>query len=209
VIKRKPKKCKGTGKAKGSGCGEVKYAHRYGLCASCFKKWMLETKEGAEYLKKVTLKVTAPRIKSEQELKKAFEEKKRRKNLSWYLNDVRTIVHKWVKLRDKGKPCISCGTPWKSDFQAGHFYKAELYSVLRFNFDNIHAQCVQCNIRKEGNLNPYSKNLPLRIGKKRFNELKKIADANYQTAYKWDKEQLKKIRAQASKLIKELKSKMV
>lgn len=195
MIKAKQKKCKGTGKAKGYGCDALNWRRTYGLGheCKCYQNWLLNSEEGKKIVRERTLKITKPRI----ELKKAMFEKKQRKNLQWYLNDVRSVVHEAVRLRDKGKRCISCGCEWKPNFQAGHYYKAELYSILRFNFDNIHGQCEQCNLRKEGNLNGYSKNLPLRIGKEKFEALKKIADANFQTAFKYDKEMLKKIKKEA------------
>ncbi len=108
-------------------------------------------------------------------------------------------------MRDKGKPCISCGTPWHQDFQAGHFYKAELFSTIKFHELNIHGQCVQCNIRKEGNESEYRVNLPQRIGKENFDHLNHLAVIDKKTDFKWDRETLLEIRKYYRKKIKKLK----
>ena len=48
-IKHKP--CKAIGKALASdiyGCGKITYKRTYGLCDTCYKKWLYETPEGKE-----------------------------------------------------------------------------------------------------------------------------------------------------------------
>ena len=197
----KPKKCKGTGIAKGYGCGEMATFRTYGLCQNkCYPKWLFNTPEGKEKVQKATLKAT----KDRRDLEKAEKQMKERKSLSYLLESTKNACHKYIRLRDKGKPCISCGNAWKPNFQAGHFYKAELYSLLRFNEWNINGQCEQCNLRKEGNLNPYSVNLPKRIGQEKFKELKQIAEKQNLKVQYWDKEELKKTRKYYQTKIKEL-----
>lgn len=198
------KKCKGTSKAKGNGCGQpVKAQHRrYGLGreCGCWTKWLLNTYEGGEFLKKTTLKVTAPRRSLEKTRKDIFDEKK----LSLLKVNCGNAVHKYVKLRDKGKPCISCDSEWNRDFQAGHYYKAELYSALKFFLLNIHGQCVLCNIRLEGNLNEYATRLPKKIGKDAFNDLNYRAEESKKINFKWCREELESIRKNAQELYKNL-----
>ncbi|MEL4307412.1 recombination protein NinG [Joostella sp. CR20] len=201
MLKTKSKPCVGIGKAKGQkGCGKETIYRRYGLCQSCYADFILNTDAGKILLEKATLKATKPR----RELEKAVAEKKNRDKLITHLESTKTIVHEYVRKRDKDKPCISCNTPYKSNFQAGHYYKAELFTSLKFNFDNIHGQCEKCNLRLEGNLNQYELNLPKRIGEQRFNELKKKAELDHRTIKKWSREELKAIRLKARKLIKEL-----
>jgi hypothetical protein len=201
MIPRKKKPCKGTGKAKNfTGCQEVTYLHRYGLCTQCFGEWLYSTGEGKEVLSKSIHKAQAPR----KALEKAIETHKAEKGLATLLTNVKNVCHKYVRLRDEGKPCISCGTPYKSNFQAGHFYKAELFSTLRFNEYNINGQCEQCNLREEGNLNHYELNLPNRIGEDKFNEIKRLAIREKQTSHKWNREALKAIRIYYQQKIKNL-----
>jgi len=187
--KRKP--CKGTNKAKNfKGCNELRYPHRYGLCKTCFGEWLYSTGEGEKILNKALNKAQAPR----KSLEKAIETYKQEKGLASLLTNVKNTCHTFIKLRDKGKPCISCQTPFKENFQAGHYYKSELFSTLKFHEDNIHGQCEQCNLRLEGNLNNYELNLPERIGEVKFKELNRLAGMDKKIDHKWDRELLKAIR---------------
>lgn len=193
-MKPKKKPCKE--------CSELTYYRKYGMCYGCYGEWLLNSEEGQEKLRKATLKATADR----RAIEKGIQEKKDRKKLGGLLANVRNIVHEYIRLRDKGKPCISCGIPYKSDFQAGHFYKAELYSTLKFNEFNIHGQCQLCNLRKEGNLNEYDQNLPNRIGQDAYELLKEKAEEDKRTDHKWDREELNNIREYYKEKIKNLQN---
>lgn len=198
------KKCKGQGKAKSvKGCGKmVQVAYRkYGLCQSCYAGFILNTDYGMLLLERATLKATKPR----KDLEKASKERKERNGLTTLLESVKTACHKYIRLRDKGKPCISCGHPYHSDHQAGHFYKAELFSSLKYNEYNINGQCQKCNLRMEGNESQYRVNLPYRIGMEKYRELEQLADLEKKQDFKWDREELKKIRSYYNQKIKELK----
>lgn len=133
-----------------------------------------------------------------------LREQKEVRSLGSLLNNVKNICHDYVKKRDYGKVCVSCGCSWHSDFQAGHYYKAELFSSLRFDENNIHGQCKRCNLRLEGNLSEYSVNLPLRIGKMRFKVLVAKAGIDKSLKHKWDREELKRIYDYYKQKIREL-----
>lgn len=199
-IKEKP--CKGAGKAKGYGCGSLELVRTYGLGYSCgcYPKWLYSTKEGKEKVKRATLIAT----KDSRELKAEEERIKEETKLSYLLVNTRTVCHNYIRKRDKGKPCISCGTKWRPNFQAGHFYKAELYSTLKFHQDNIHGQCSKCNIREEGNLSKYAVELPKRIGLEKYESLNRLAYKEKQSTFKWNREELKRIREKYKKLLKSL-----
>jgi hypothetical protein len=57
---------------------------------------------------------------------------KKAKSLPKLKADLQKIFNEFIRLRDKGKPCISCGQP-KDYLQAGHFYSVRMYDGLRFN----------------------------------------------------------------------------
>ena len=198
-MKVKQKPCKGTGKAKGHGCGEIKFAHRYGLCTQCFAKWLYNTPDGLKMLSDAAIKASSDRIS----LEKAFKEKKERVGLTTILDSVEQICHKYIRLRDEGKPCAACGAPYSSDFQASHCYKAELYSSLRFNEFNIHGGCIGCNIYKDGNIDVYKVRLPMIIGEAKAEELRLLASRD-QNNFKWDREELKRIKEYYKLKIKQL-----
>lgn len=199
-IKIKQKKCRGVGPAKGfDACGELKYPHRYGLCSSCFSLWLLTTENGKMVLGRASIKATSDRIGLEQ----ASKEKKERLGLTTLLNSVKEVCHRYIRLRDWGKPCAACGTPYSPDFHASHCYKAELYSSLRFNEFNIHGGCIKCNLYKDGNVDVYKVRLPMIIGAERAKELEELASLD-QNNFKWDREKLREIREYYKKKIKEL-----
>ena len=190
-MKIKEKKCKGAGKAKGfNGCGKMTLWRKYGLCTSCYADFILNTDVGRIILEKAQIKASRPRM----ELEQAERDMKNRKNLTTLINSAVTVFHKYIRERDKYKPCIACGTQWKSDFHASHFFKAELYSSLKFDDRNVHAGCIECNIRKEGNINKYSQNLPLRIGNENYNEIISLADQEKKFGHKWERDKLIELR---------------
>lgn len=153
-MKPKEKKCKGTGKAKGFGCGELSLYRTYGLCHSkCYPKWLYNTDEGREKIERATLKVTKDRKK--QEVKKTREQKEKLKTISNLIAEAKKPFQKYIRLRDQEKPCISCGTDYSDIWDGGHFYKAENYSGLIFDERNCRKQCRKCNNFLGGNENNY------------------------------------------------------
>ncbi len=94
-------------------------------------------------------------------------------------------VHKFIRERDKDKPCISCGK--YTTLQAGHFHSAGNHPITRFNEDNIHGQCKKCNYFLSGNLIPYHIELINRIGEERVIALQDKISQSKQTGYKWDR----------------------
>tara|TARA_B100000287_G_scaffold9592_1_gene9641 strand:+ start:4584 stop:5006 length:423 start_codon:yes stop_codon:yes gene_type:complete len=93
--------------------------------------------------------------------------------------------NKFIRDRDKDKPCISCGK--HTTLQAGHFYSAGKHSSVRFNEDNVHGQCVSCNYFKSGDLLNYRTNLIEKIGVDRFEKLTLNVMQTKQTGYKFDR----------------------
>lgn len=189
----KEKICKGQGVAAGSGCGKmVNVSNRiYGLGKMCcYANWLMTSENGKIKMQKALFKVQKPRI----DLEKATKEHLEKKGIAGALLVTKTLVHAYVRKRDKDKPCISCGCNWNSDFQAGHHYSASSFTTLRFNLDNINGQCQKCNLFTEGNFDNYALNLPNRIGNERYNELVRLAGVDKQFQKVWDIENLKKIR---------------
>lgn len=114
----------------------------------------------------------ALKFNSKKEVNKRIKDlKKVVKTKSDYVNTLQVIFNTYIRLRDKGKTCISCRKRLTENYDAGHYYTVKNYSFLRFNEDNVHGQCGKCNQYLHGNLIEYSKKLKLRIGEKRFSEL--------------------------------------
>lgn len=112
------------------------------------------------------------RIKQKTEWKKEKAIiKEKIKTKSDYMRELQKTFNKYIRLRDLGKPCISCGKPLRQKYDAGHCYSVGAYPNLRFNEDNVHGQCVACNQHKHGNVSEYMINLPKRIGYDRYGAL--------------------------------------
>ena len=96
MIEPKLKPCKGTGNAKGYGCGKPTFHRVYGLgkMCGCYSDWLLNSEAGKIKLEKSILKATKPR----RELEKAEKERKQRNTLSRNLKEsVKTVCHKYIK----------------------------------------------------------------------------------------------------------------
>lgn len=95
------------------------------------------------------------------------------KTHSEWLNDLQKVFNTYIRLRDKGKPCISCGAIYgEYTPTAGHYFSVGSSPNLRFNEDNVHGQCwYNCNKNKHGNIAEYTPNLIEKIGVDRYNIL--------------------------------------
>ena len=107
------------------------------------------------------------------------------------LQKATTKFNAFIRKRDAGKPCISCGQ--YTTLQAGHFYSGGHYPNLKFNEDNVHGQCKRCNYFLSGNLTQYEKNLRERIGGDRVEQLHILAGWYKRNGHKWDRFALEEI----------------
>jgi hypothetical protein len=82
-----------------------------------------------------------------------------------------TTFNKYIRLRDKNKPCISCQRYHTGQYHAGHYKPAGINSALKFNELNVHKQCSACNNNLSGNLTHYRINLIKKIGLHKVEEL--------------------------------------
>ena len=142
------------------------------------------------------IKIWVAKAKEVQWKKKKRRMKEELKTTSDYVKEAQKWVNKFVRLRDKDKGCISCGTPLVGKYDAGHFFSAGGHGSVRFDLRNINSQCTFCNQWQHGNLFNYHKELLKRIGSEEFNKL----ELQSKGVHKHDKEELKQ-------LIKEFKQK--
>ena len=92
------------------------------------------------------------------------ERKENLKTLREWLDDAQKEFNKFIRLRDKAAPCISCNRHHQGQYHAGHYRTTAAASQLRFNEDNCHKQCAPCNNHKSGNITEYRINLVKKIG---------------------------------------------
>lgn len=75
-----------------------------------------------------------------------------------------TVFNAYIRLRDAGRPCISCGTSRAISYHAGHYRSVGAMPAMRFNENNCHLQCSRCNTHLSGNLIEFRKGLISRYG---------------------------------------------
>ncbi|HPV24823.1 MAG TPA: recombination protein NinG [Casimicrobium sp.] len=80
-----------------------------------------------------------------------------------------SAVNAYVRARDEGKPCISCGE--MKPLQAGHYWSVGARPELRFNEANIHGQCHRCNIDLAGNREAFRAGIVDRLGSELADDL--------------------------------------
>ena len=110
--------------------------------------------------------------------------------------------HLFIRQRDEGKACISCGR--YTTLECGHFFSAGHHPALRFDEDNTHGQCKRCNRFLHGNLTEYQKNLAFRIGDERLTALLLKNEQFKRKGYKWDRFSLIEIIEKYKRINKEL-----
>ena len=133
---------------------------------------------------------------AEQTKLKTWKEKKKKlkeglQTKSDYIKILQILVNKYIRIRDKGKPCISCQKEIKGKTDAGHYFSVGGYPSVRFDERNIHAQCINCNQFNGGNLIPYRENLLKLIGNEEFENLTELAHQNRQFTIDEIKEMIK------------------
>ena len=156
----KPRKCKG--------CGEMFTPPVHSsLATSC--------SYGCAF------KVTDEKIRKKAAKAIQKERKERLKTLTEHLNDAQKEFNKFIRLRDRDLPCISCGRFHNGQYHAGHYRTTAAASQLRFDERNVHKQCSPCNNHKSGNVTEYRINLIKKIGQENVEALENNSETRRYT----------------------------
>jgi hypothetical protein len=117
-----------------------------------------------EWSRRIAAKKAEQEAKAER--KQTREAKERLKTRGDHLRELQQAFNAWIRLRDAGQGCISCGRPatWKGQWDAGHYRSVGSAPELRFEPLNVNKQCGQCNVHLSGNLIAYRINLIQKIG---------------------------------------------
>lgn len=122
--------------------------------------------------------------KERQEKKKIKEKKEKLKTYTQKVNDAKKVFQKWIRVRDNGHPCISCGCNIGDGVShAGHYKKSEIYRGVIFNEHNVNIQCVKCNLYLGGNESNYRRGLVRKIGEQKVKELEDLAEQTKRYKY--------------------------
>ena len=142
-------------------------------------------------------------LKKQAEKKWNKEKKIRKEKLKTVqdlLKEAQIVFNKYIRLRDKGMPCISCQNPKPKKINAGHYIASGKSKFLTFNEDNVHLQCEYCNTYKHSNSIDYRINLIKKIGVDRVEYL----ENNRHKTKKYTREELYEIIDEYKKKIKSI-----
>lgn len=130
-------------------------------------------------------------IKKGTKKKSSLLDKKRDKlkSIPKLTKDAQQVFNKYIRTRDHGMNCISCGSDKAN--QAGHWISVKQSSALRYNEWNVNLQCAGCNLYLHGNQVMYRVGLVQKIGEKAVAELESMYINN--RIKKWTREELEDI----------------
>ena len=137
-------------------------------CRNCKEKF-----EPVRFNQKYCLKDECIRVFVEEAKSKAWKKTKAKmKNdlltIQDYIKLAQQTFNKYINLRDKKLPCISCGKPITGRVNASHYFNANNHWNVRFNEFNVHSSCITCNQYLSGNLIEYRKGLINKIGEEQL-----------------------------------------
>jgi hypothetical protein len=117
-------------------------------------------------------KISAAKAESKQKKAERRQDKAKldaMRTLPQLIKVAQSAFNAYVRARDAGKCCISCGNQLPIDaiggaFDCGHYRSVGSAPHLRFDELNAHGQCKHCNRYLSGNHVEYRKGLIARLG---------------------------------------------
>lgn len=103
-------------------------------------------------------------VKAKRDAREHRERKIRAKTRAQWMREAQASFNRFIRLRDAGRPCISCGRHHQGQWHAGHYLSVGARPELRFEELNVHAQCAPCNDHLSGNIVLYRQGLIAKIG---------------------------------------------
>lgn len=137
--------------------------------------------------------------KDRQERQKGLQALKTRKE---WEREAQQAINAWVRWRDRELNCISCGQWFDGSWQAGHYLSRGARPNLALVENNIHKQCIKCNVHLSGNQAEYRIGLVAKIGVEAVEALE-----SDHTPRKYTIDELKALRDHYRKKLREVKGK--
>jgi len=149
-------------------------------CLTC-RKWFKPLEQGT-----ITCSPDCAIMYGKTNLTKQRKKEQRKAKLDFNKNDKSKLLkdaqfhfNKYIRKRDQGQTCISCGHNGNRQRHAGHFMPVGSNGHIRFDENNCHSQCSICNNHKSGNLSEYEPNLIKKIGQGEVDRLKQKFTRTY------------------------------
>lgn len=140
-----------------------KVCHNY-RCAIAFNRQVDERNAARE-------------IRKQERLQRADlrQRKEALKTKAQWQREAQTAFNKFVRMRDLGLNCISCGRLPEQRFggtmDCGHFRTRGAAKHLSFNLFNTAAQCVYCNRNQSGAQKAFEDGLVKKLGRERVDAI--------------------------------------
>ena len=174
-----------------------------------FEKWCSQAHKEELAIKLYRKQNEARQVKLKKEQQAKEREKKDKlkirklavKPLSYFKQQAQTAFNSYIRQRDAGNSCISCGRNTGAKMNAGHYRTVGANPELRFDEDNCHLQCEHCNSYRSGNIEEYTPNLIEKIGQECFDRIMGAHELP-----KWKREDYERIRDEYRLKLKELKN---
>jgi hypothetical protein len=124
-------------------------------------------------------KITKEKTERKEWTERKSKLKKQLLTVQDYLKIAQQVFNAYIRKRDQGKNCISCGKVIKDgNCDAGHLWSAGGHSNIRFNELNVNSQCSRpCNKDLSGDPNNYRIGFIQKYGKEKLEYLDSIAHA--------------------------------
>lgn len=106
----------------------------------------------------------AARMAAKVERAETRRRKEAIKSRADWAREAQTAFNAFIRARDDGLPCISCGRHHQGQWHAGHYLSTGARPELRYTESNVHRQCAPCNTHLSGNAVLYRIGLIARIG---------------------------------------------
>ena len=106
----------------------------------------------------------AKKVEAIKERKADAIKRNKLKSRSQWAKEAQTVFNAWVRARDAGNPCISCGRHHQGQYHAGHYLSVGARPELRYEPLNVWLQCAPCNTHLSGNAVLFRQALLARIG---------------------------------------------
>ena len=91
--------------------------------------------------------------------------------LSYFHKQAQSAFNEFIRTRDMGNSCISCGRNTGAKMNAGHYRTVGASKETRYDESNCHLQCEHCNSYLSGNIGEYKPRLIEKIGQAAFERL--------------------------------------
>lgn len=169
------RKCKHCSQFKPAEDG-VKTPSAWFCCHSCAVEFSIDaSRKRAERLRAKAVRAQAEGAKNAAKRDRERTAKRKKElNRSHHLDQLQKLVNQWVvHVRDKDKPCCTCGTTNPLiKYDAGHYRSRGACPEARFILTNIHRQCsVRCNVHGSGMRSEYIEFLRAEYGQEHLDWL--------------------------------------